>query len=114
MDPDLDAAALGTATHRDFELLCQSVGRLEQGLWVNFGSAVLMPEVFLKAVSLARNLGTLSDDFTTANLDMIQHYRSVTNVVQRPPRVGLSVTGQHEILLPLLHQALLAEPKGGA
>jgi hypothetical protein len=108
MDPDLDAAALGAATHQDFEILCQSVQRLDGGLWINLGSAVLMPEVFLKAVSLARNLGKLGRDFTTANLDMIQHYRAVTNVVQRPPKVGLQIIGQHEVLLPLLHQALIA------
>ncbi|MAE77684.1 MAG: hypothetical protein CMJ85_12550 [Planctomycetes bacterium] len=112
MDPDLDGAALGTATLRDFELMCESVQRLDKGLWVNLGSAVLMPEVFLKAVSLARNLGTLSEDFTTANLDMIQHYRAVTNVVRRPSNVGLQITCQHEILLPLLHQALCVDAAG--
>jgi len=108
LDPDLDGRELGEATLRDFERICATVQTLEGGLWVNIGSAVIMPEVFLKAVSLARNLGKLSTEFTTANLDMIQHYRAVTNVVRRPPRTGLTITAQHEILLPLLYQALLS------
>jgi hypothetical protein len=109
MDPALDGAALGAATLRDFWELVATVERLDGGIWLNVGSAVIMPEVFLKAVSIARNRGRLGKDFATANLDMIQHYRSVTNVLQRPPREGLAVTGQHEILLPLLHQAILAK-----
>jgi hypothetical protein len=114
MDPDLDGAALGAATQRDFWLLADSVGRLERGVWLNVGSAVIMPEVFLKAVSIARNRGQLTDDFMTCNLDMIQHYRAVTNVVQRPPKEGVSILAMHEIVLPLLHQALLctAEARG--
>lgn len=108
MDPELDGAALGTATHADFRILCESVQKLDGGVWVNFGSAVLMPEVFLKAISLARNLGLLGQDFTTANVDMIPQYRAITNVVARPSRVGFNIIGHHEILLPLLHQALLA------
>ncbi len=76
-------------------------------MWLNVGSAVIMPEVFLKAVSIARNRGQLGADFLTANFDMLQHYRAVTNVVQRPPKEGKSITAMHEIVLPLLHQALL-------
>lgn len=113
MDPDLDAGAIGVATHRDFQLLCESVQKLEKGLWVNLGSAVLMPEVFLKAVSLARNLGVLTRDFTTANLDMIRQYRSIQNVVKRPPKLGLEIVGHHEILLPLIRQALISTPSEG-
>lgn len=109
MDPDLDGAALGKASLEDFRILCESVQKLDNGLWLNVGSAVIMPEVFLKAVSLARNLGRLSEEFTTANLDMIQHYRAVVNVVRRPSRTGLSITAQHEIILPLIHQALISE-----
>lgn len=114
MDPELDAAALGAATMRDFWILADSVGRLGQGVWLNIGSAVIMPEVFLKAVSIARNRGQLGDDFLTANFDMLQQYRAVTNVVQRPPREGKSILAMHEIVLPLLHQALLctAESRG--
>ena len=114
MDPELDAAALGTATMKDFWILADSVGRLSQGVWLNVGSAVIMPEVFLKAVSIARNRGQLGDDFLTANFDMLQQYRAVTNVVQRPPKEGKSILAMHEIVLPLLHQALVctAEARG--
>jgi hypothetical protein len=107
MDPDLDGAALGKATLRDFWIFADTVGRLEQGVWCNIGSAVIMPEVFLKAVSIARNRGQLTDDFLTCNFDMIQQYRAMTNVVNRPPRQGLSVLAMHEIVMPLLHQAIL-------
>ena len=114
LDPDLDAGLLGQATHKDFQKICESVSKLEKGLWVNIGSAVLMPEVFLKAVSYARNVGRLTEDFTTANLDMIRMYRAMTNVVCRPPKVGLNIVGQHEILLPLLHQALISDSPDSA
>jgi hypothetical protein len=108
MDPALDGAALGNATQRDFWLLADTVGKLDGGIWLNIGSAVIMPEVFLKAVSIARNRGALGTDFATCNFDMMHQYRALTNVVQRPPREGLSVICQHEIILPILHQALLA------
>ena len=108
MDPNLDGAALGEATLRDFWTLADTVGRLERGVWLNVGSAVIMPEVFLKAIAIARNRGQLTDDFATCNFDMMHQYRALTNVVDRPPREGLSVIAQHEIVLPLLHQALLA------
>ena len=108
MDPELDGAALGTATLRDFWIMADTVGRLERGVWLNVGSAVIMPEVFLKTVSIARNKGQLTDDFATCNFDMLSQYRALTNVVSRPPKEGLSVIAQHEIVLPLLHQALLA------
>jgi len=107
MDPQLDGAALGAASLRDFWILCDTVGRLEHGVWLNVGSAVIMPEVFLKAVSIARNRGQLGRDFLTCNFDMLQQYRAVTNVVARPPKEGLSVLAMHEIVLPLLHQAIL-------
>jgi len=107
MDPELDGAALGAATQRDFWTFADTVGRLDHGVWCNVGSAVIMPEVFLKAVSIARNRGQLGADFLTCNFDMIQQYRALTNVVQRPPKEGKSVIAMHEIVLPLLHQALL-------
>ncbi|MBM4060794.1 MAG: hypothetical protein FJ265_06830 [Planctomycetes bacterium] len=107
MDPELDGAALGAATQRDFWTLADTVGRLDRGVWLNVGSAVIMPEVFLKAVSVARNRGQLGADFLTCNFDMIEQYRAVTNVVQRPPKEGKSILAMHEIVLPLLHQALL-------
>lgn len=82
---------------------------IASGVWVNVGSAVLLPEVFLKAVAVARNLGANLDDITTANLDMIRHYRPSENVTGRPVKKGrgLSITGHHEIMLPLLRQALI-------
>lgn len=108
MDPDLDAGALGRATMTDFWCLTATVERLSQGVWLNIGSAVIMPEVFLKAVSIARNRGRLGRDFVTGNFDMMHQYRALTNVVHRPPREGLSVIAQHEIVLPIFHQGLLA------
>ena len=111
MDPELDGAALGAATQRDFWTFVDSVGRLEKGVWLNVGSAVIMPEVFLKAVSIARNRGQLTDDFMTCNFDMLQQCRAVTNVVQRPPKSGRSILAMHEIALPLLHQALICTAK---
>lgn len=112
MDPDLDGAALGEATLRDFWILADTVGRLDDGVWCNIGSAVIMPEVFLKAVSIARNRGQLGSDFLTCNFDMLQQYRAMTNVVNRPPKEGVSVLAMHEIVLPLLHQAILCTAKG--
>jgi hypothetical protein len=111
MHPACDPAALGRATHLDFRLFAAQVARLGGGgCYLNVGSAVLLPEVFLKAVTLARNLGHVLEDFTTANLDFIQSYRPNTNVVQRPVRGvgrGYSLTGHHELLVPLLAAALV-------
>jgi hypothetical protein len=111
MHPACDPAAVGRATHLDFRLLAGEVARLGGGgVYLNVGSAVLLPEVFLKAVTLARNLGHDLEDFATANLDFIQSYRPNTNVVQRPTAGvgrGYSLTGHHEILVPLLAAALV-------
>jgi len=111
MHPACDPAALGRATHLDFRLFAAQVARLGGGgVYLNVGSAVLLPEVFLKAVTLARNLGHRLEDFATANLDFIQSYRPSTNVVQRPTRGvgrGYSLTGHHELLVPLLAAALI-------
>jgi len=106
---EMDGAALGAASHRDFRIFCAEVEQLAGGVYINVGSAVLLPEVFLKAVSAACNVGADLSTMTTANLDMIYHYRPRVNVVQRPPGRGISLTGQHEILLPLLRVAVLAE-----
>jgi hypothetical protein len=129
MSGGMDMAALGTATGQDFRLICAVVADLGAaagdlnaassdigGVWLNLGSAVLLPEVFLKAVSVARNLGANLDALVTANLDMLRHYRPHNNVVTRPVREadrGLSITGHHEILLPLLRLAILEELAGG-
>jgi hypothetical protein len=111
MHPACDPAALGRATHLDFRLFAAEVAELGGGgVYLNVGSAVLLPEVFLKAVTLARNLGHELTDFATANLDFIQSYRPNTNVVQRPTRGvgrGYSLTGHHELLVPLLAAALI-------
>ncbi|MEK7448914.1 MAG: hypothetical protein AAB019_05450 [Planctomycetota bacterium] len=114
MHPGLSGAALGEATLADFHKLISVVCHLNKGVWLNIGSAVILPEVFLKAVSVARNLGYRLNDFTTANLDMIQHYRPKMNVTGRPTPPGgegISITGHHEIMLPLLRWSILAKLK---
>lgn len=110
--PRADGAALGATTHTDFRLLAELVRRLDGGgVYLNVGSAVVLPEVFLKCVTLVRNLGHRLADFTTANFDFIQSYRPLTNVVRRPVSGGAgrgySVTGHHELTIPLLAAELL-------
>ena len=112
MHPSADGASLGAATHEDFRLFCAMVRRLHPGgVYLNWGSAVILPEVFLKAVSVVRNLGTRLAPITTANFDFLQHYRPLENVVRRPTAAagsrGYSITGHHEILLPLVAAALI-------
>lgn len=108
MTSRIDGAALGRASLADFRTLCGLVARLEGGVWLNLGSAVVMPEVFLKTVAVARNLGSSLDGMTTANLDFQQQYRGRLNVLDRPGGAGIALTGHHEILIPLLHAAVLA------
>ena len=114
--PACDPGALGRATHLDFRLLAAEVARLGGGgVYLNVGSAVVLPEVFLKALTLARNLGHRVTGFATANLDFIQSYRPRVNVVERPVAGhgrGFRLTGHHEILVPLV-AALLVEKAGG-
>jgi hypothetical protein len=110
--PAANPAAIGAATHRDFRLFCSLVAGLDKGgVYINVGSAVVLPEVFLKAVSTVRNLGYPLQQFTTVNLDFLQHYRPRVNVVERPHLKaggqGISMTGHHEIMLPLLAAALI-------
>jgi len=112
MHPAIDPAKLGTATHRDFRLFCSLVaGMHDGGVFINAGSAVVMPEVFLKAVSCIRNPGGDLSDFMTINMDFIQHYRPRLNVVERPHARaggrGIALTGHHEIMIPLLAAALI-------
>lgn len=106
-----DGAALGAASHTDFRLLCSIVKELSGGgVYLNIGSAVVLPEIFLKAVTVVKNLGFPLEDFTTANFDFIQHYRPATNVVRRPTTGvgrGYSITGHHEIMIPLLAAQIL-------
>ena len=110
--PRADGASLGATTHTDFRLLAELVRRLNGGgVYLNVGSAVVLPEVFLKTVTLVRNLGHPLADFTTANFDFIQSYRPLTNVVRRPTADGAgrgySITGHHELTIPLLAAAIL-------
>lgn len=109
--PDADGAVIGEASFRDFRLITDVVSRLgDGGVYLNVGSAVILPEVFLKALSIAQNLGYHVDNFTTANFDMQQHYRPLQNVVKRPTSgksQGHTITGHHEILIPLLAAGIL-------
>lgn len=109
--PDFPAEALGETSYRDFLIFAETVTRVGEGSVVlNVGSAVIMPEVFLKALAIARNLGHPSHGFIAANFDMIQHYRPIQNVVKRPTLTGgkgYTFTGHHEIMIPLLASALL-------
>jgi hypothetical protein len=106
MHPHVSGAALGEASLLDFRRLCTVVSTLEQGVWLNLGSAVMLPEVFLKAVSVVRNFGHSLDGLVTVNLDKESKYRTTTNVLTRPAAQGLELTGHHEVLLPLLHTAV--------
>jgi hypothetical protein len=109
--PSFDAGLTGEGSLRDFHLLVENVRALNQGgVVLNFGSAVVLPEVFLKALNLARNLGNKVRDFTTANFDMVHHYRPAVNVCQRPVMSGgkgYYIIGHHEIMLPLLAQSVI-------
>ncbi|HEY7788971.1 MAG TPA: hypothetical protein VIC33_00510 [Vicinamibacterales bacterium] len=110
MHPDASGAALGEGSLRDFRFFASNVARLSRGVYLNCGSAVVLPEVFLKAVALARNRGTRFDGLTTVNLDFVRLYRPQTNVVARPVADGghgYSLVGHHEIMIPLLAAAVI-------
>jgi hypothetical protein len=105
MHPGFDPQKTGAATHRDFRLFASIVATLDNGIYMNVGSAVILPEIFLKATTLVRNLGFRLAEFTTVNLDFIKHYRPLTNVIARPTAEGgqgINLVGHHEILLPLI------------
>jgi hypothetical protein len=107
--PQMDGKATGEGSHTDFRLFAGVVATLEEGVYLNIGSAVLLPEVFLKALTVVRNKGHQVKKFTTVNMDFIQHYRPVTNVVRRPTKgggKGYTLTGHHEIMVPLLAAAI--------
>jgi hypothetical protein len=125
MHPAADGAALGAASFMDFRLFCALVQGMDGGgVFLNWGSAVILPEVFLKAVSVARNVGLRLHPITTANFDFIQHYRPLQNVVKRPTAAtgkkaseisrGFAITGHHELLLPLVAAALMSGWPAGA
>jgi len=110
MHPDASGAALGEGSLRDFRYFVSNVARLERGVYLNCGSAVVLPEVFLKAVALSRNRGIPLAALTTVNLDFVRLYRPQTNVVSRPTQAsgrGYSLIGHHEIMIPLLAAALI-------
>jgi deoxyhypusine synthase len=112
MHPGFDPQRTGAATHRDFRQFSSMVATLEKGVYLNVGSAVILPEIFLKATTLVRNLGYALDEFTTVNLDFIKHYRPLTNVIARPTAKGgkgISIIGHHEILLPLIAAGVIEE-----
>jgi hypothetical protein len=109
MHPHVSGAALGESSHVDFRRLCSVVSTLANGVWLNLGSAVVMPEVLLKAVSVVHNFGYSLDGMTTVNVDKESRYRSTVNVLNRPSAEGLELIGHHEILLPLLHAAVAAK-----
>jgi hypothetical protein len=106
MHPHVCAAALGEASMIDFRLLCSVVASMQEGVWLNLGSAVVLPEVLLKAVSVVRNFGHNLDGLVSVNVDKQVQYRSRVNVLDRPAAQGIELIGHHEILLPLLHTAV--------
>jgi hypothetical protein len=112
MHPSFDGRATGAGAQNDFLTFCSLVSELEGGVYINLGSAVLLPEIFLKAVTLCRNLGNPLKHFTTVNMDFVQHYRPNTNVVRRPTQgggKGYAITGHHEIMFPLLAAAIIEQ-----
>ncbi|MFT7462824.1 MAG: hypothetical protein ACI9EF_001166 [Pseudohongiellaceae bacterium] len=109
MHGNADGAAIGKASMDDFHKLSAVVAKLSGGVYINLGSAVILPEVFVKALNLARNLGNSVEGFTTANLDMLRHYRPRVNVLERPGGQAFEITGHHELNLPLLRWAVLKE-----
>jgi len=115
MHPAFHAGNTGEASHRDFMMFTSVIATLEGGVYLNIGSAVILPEVFLKAVALARNTGHQLNKFTTVNMDFNRHYRPLTNVVDRPTSKGgkgFNLVGHHEIMLPLLAAGIIEELNG--
>lgn len=112
MHPAMDGAATGELSYYDFRLFCRLVSTLEQGVYINLGSAVILPEVFLKAVSVASNLGYSLAGLTTVNMDFQRQYRAQNNVVERPTAdngTGIVLIGHHEIMFPLLMAAVMEQ-----
>jgi deoxyhypusine synthase len=109
MHPHVSGAALGEATMIDFRRLCTVVSTLRDGVWMNLGSAVILPETFLKAVAVVRNFGHNLDGLVSVNVDKETRYRTKVNVMERPSSEGIELTGHHEILIPLLHAAVACQ-----
>jgi hypothetical protein len=115
--PAVDGAAIGKASHLDFRIFASLVSQLEGGVYINLGSAVVLPEVFLKAFTLVKNLGFTLRHFTTVDMDFMRQYRPFTNVVKRPTSEGgegFSLTGHHELMVPLLAAALIENLEGNS
>jgi hypothetical protein len=115
--PTVDGASIGKASHLDFRIFASLVSQLEGGVYINLGSAVILPEVFLKAFTLVKNLGFTLRHFTTVDMDFMRQYRPLTNVVKRPTSEGgegFSLTGHHEIMIPLLAAALIQNLEGNS
>jgi Arginine dihydrolase ArgZ-like, C-terminal, Rossmann fold len=113
--PETDGAAIGETSYRDFRILCNQLTGLEGGIVFLYGSAVILPEVFLKALTVVRNLGHPVKHFTAVNFDMIRHYRPQENVVSRPTRTGgegYTIIGHHELMIPLFWQAVYSLLRG--
>jgi deoxyhypusine synthase len=106
MHPHVSGAALGEASMIDFRRLCSLVMTMAHGVWMNLGSAVVLPEVFLKTVSVARNYGTTLEGLVSVTFDMKAQYRNQVNVLDRPSAEGIEIIGHHELLIPLLHAAV--------
>jgi len=115
--PNVDGSAIGKTSHLDFLIFANMISQLEGGVYINLGSAVILPEIFLKAITLVRNLGFNVKKFTAVDMDFIKHYRPLTNVVKRPTLEGgegLSLTGHNEIMFPLLAAALIEKLEMGS
>jgi len=112
MHPHVSGAALGESSLIDFRILCNVVSGLAHGVWLNLGSAVFLPEVFLKAVAVVRNFDHPLDDLVTVNVDKESRYRTMMNVLFRPAAEGIELIGHHEILIPLLHAVVAAKLAG--
>ncbi len=109
MQPSFDAGRIGRASYNDFLTFVGIIRSMEKGFFLNLGSAVIIPEVFLKAISMARNMGSKLDDLRTCVFDFIKHYRPMENVVRRPVEKGYYIVGHHEILFPLFYAMIIEE-----
>ena len=109
MHPTVSGAALGESSLIDFRLLCTALSRMAHGVWMNLGSAVVLPEVFLKAVSVVRNFGHDLGGLVAVNFDKESKYRTVMNVLRRPAAEGIEVIGHHELLIPMFHAAVVRQ-----
>ncbi len=112
--PSCDGAAIGKATYEDFKIFTDSLSKLDEGVIINLGSAVIMPEVFLKSITIVRNLGYKVENITAANIDMINHYRPKVNVVERPTSLGgkgITIIAKHQQSVPTLYKLVTKELK---